>query len=213
MKRGLFEQANGGTLFLDEIGELPLEAQGILLRVLEGGRFTRMGGNTEIEINVRLIAATNRDLAAMVRDGKFREDLFHRLNVVQILVPPLRDHKSDIEQIANGYWLKQHRHRLETEQIEALKEYDYPGNVRELFNLLERASVLDQMDFSQLIREHRSMMASLGPVVKEEVPDELDAAIRLHVRRVYEKYNNNLSRTAAALNVARNTVRKYLEEA
>ena len=212
MKRGLFEQANGGTLFLDEIGELPLEAQGILLRVLEGGRFTRMGGNTEIEINVRLIAATNRDLAAMVRDGKFREDLFHRLNVVQILVPPLRDHKSDIEQIANGYWLKQHRHRLETEQIEALKEYDYPGNVRELFNLLERASVLDQMDFSQLIREHRSMMASLAPVVKEEIPDELDAAIRLHVRRVYEKYNNNLSRTAAALKAARNTVRKYLEE-
>ena len=95
-------------------------------------------------------------------------------------------------------------------QIEALKEYDYPGNVRELFNLLERASVLDQMDFSQLIREHRSMTANLVPAVKEEVPDELDAAIRLHVRRVYEKYNNNLSRSAAALNVARNTVRKYL---
>lgn len=211
-KRGLFEQANGGTLFLDEIGELPLEAQGILLRVLEGGRFTRMGGKDEIEVNVRLIVATNRDLAAMVRDGKFREDLFHRLNVIQIRVPPLREHKEDIEKIANGYWLKQHRHRLDLEQIEALMQYDYPGNVRELFNLLERASVLDQMDFSRLIGEHKQMTESLVSKVEQEIPDELNAAIRLHVRHVYEKYNNNLSRTAEALNVARNTVRKYLEE-
>ena len=212
MKRGLFEQADGGTLFLDEIGELPLEAQGILLRVLEGGRFTRMGGKDEIEVNVRLIAATNRDLAAFVRDGKFREDLFHRLNVVQIRIPPLREHKCDIVQIANGYWLKQHRHRLEPEQIEALKTYDYPGNVRELFNLLERASVLDEQDFVRLLAEHKQMTASLVPAASVEIPDELEAAIRLHVRHVYEKYNNNLSRTAAALKAARNTVRKYLEE-
>lgn len=212
MKRGLFEQADGGTLFLDEIGELPLEAQGILLRVLEGGRFIRMGGKDEIEVNVRLIAATNHDLAAFVRDGKFREDLFHRLNVVQIRIPSLREHKCDIAQIANGYWLKQHRHRLEPEQIEALKTYDYPGNVRELFNLLERASVLDEQDFTRLLTEHKQMTASLASAVTVEVPDELDAAIRLHVKHVYEKYNNNLSRAAAALKAARNTVRKYLEE-
>ena len=212
MKRGLFEQANGGTLFLDEIGELPLEAQGILLRVLEGGRFTRMGGSAEIEVNVRLLTATNRDLAGMVRDGKFREDLFHRLNVVQIRVPPLREHKCDIDQIANGYWLKQHKHRLAPEQIEALKTYDYPGNVRELFNLLERASVLDEQDFTRLLAEHKQMTASLAPKTEVEVPDELDAAIRLHVKRVYEKYNSNLSKTAEALKAARNTVRKYLEE-
>ncbi len=209
---GLFEQTDGGTLFLDEIGELPLDAQGILLRVLEGGRFTRMGGKTELEVNVRLIAATNRDLAAMVRDGKFREDLFHRLNVIQIRVPPLREHKSDIEQIANGYWLKQHRHRLEAEQIEALKQYDYPGNVRELFNLLERASVLDQMDFSRLIQEHKQMTASLRPVTEEAMPEDLDSAIRRHVRKICEKYNNNLSQSAKALGAARNTVKKYLEE-
>ncbi len=209
---GLFEMADGGTLFLDEIGELPLEAQGILLRVLEGGRFTRMGGKEEITVDVRLIAATNRDLAAMVRDGKFREDLFYRLNVVQIRVSPLREHKSDIEQIANGYWLKWHRHRLNPEQIEALKQYDYPGNVRELRNLLERASVLNQMDFAGLIAEHKEMTASLAPAVAEEIPDDLDATIRLHVKRVYEKYNSNLSRTAQALNAARNTVKKYLEE-
>ena len=211
MKRGLFELANGGTLFLDEIGELPLEAQGILLRVLEGGRFTRMGGSVEIEVNVRLLTATNRDLAGMVRDGKFREDLFYRLNVVQLRMPPLREHKSDIEQIANNYWFKRHRHRLEPEQIEILKTYDYPGNVRELFNLLERASVLDEQDFNRLLAEHKQMTASLAPKTEVEVPDELDAAIRLHVKRVYEKYNKNLSKTAEALKAARNTVRKYLE--
>ena len=147
----------------------------------------------------------------MVREGKFRGDLFHRLNVVQIRVPPLREHKCDIAQIANGYWLKQHRHRLEPEQIEALKTYDYPGNVRELFNLLERASVLDEQDFVRLLTEHKQMTASLAPAATVEIPDELDAAIRLHVKHVYEKYNNNLSKTAAALKTARNTVRKYLE--
>ena len=211
MKRGLFEIADGGTLFLDEVGELPLEAQGILLRVLESGRFTRMGGTQEIETHVRLITATNRDLAAMVRDGRFREDLFYRMNVIQLRVPPLREHKSDIEQIANGYWLKQHRRRLEPEQIEALKTYDYPGNVRELRNLLERASVLGETDFNQLLIDHRQMVSSLKSPRDEEVPDNLDAAIRRHIRRVYDKYEHNLTRTAQALDASRNTVRKYLE--
>lgn len=212
MRRGIFELANGGTLFLDEIGELPLEAQGILLRVLEEGRFTRMAGLTEIEVNVRLIAATNRDLAAMVRDGKFREDLFHRLNVVQIRVPSLREHKSDIEQIANGYWLRQHRQRLNAEQIEALMQYDYPGNVRELFNLLERASVLDEQDFARLFTEHKQMTYNLTRHMETEIPDDLETATGLHIKRVYEKYNHNLTKTAEALNAARNTVRKYLEK-
>ena len=210
-KQGLFELANGGTLFLDEVGELPLEAQGILLRVLESGRFTRMGGNKEIETNVRLITATNRDLAKMVRCGKFREDLFYRLNVIQLRVPPLREHKSDIGQIANGYWLKQHQRRLEPEQIEALKTYDYPGNVRELRNLLERASVLAETDFTKLLSEHKQMMANLAAKPNEDIPDDLDSAIRRHVRRVYDKYEHNLTRAAQALNASRNTVRKYLE--
>ena len=211
MKRGLFELADGGTLFLDEVGELPLEAQGILLRVLESGRFTRMGGAQELETHVRLITATNRDLAAMVRDGKFREDLFYRMNVIQLRVPPLREHKGDIEQIANGYWLKQHRRKLEPEQVEVLKTYDYPGNVRELRNLLERASVLGESDFTKLLSEHKKMIESLKPKPEEEIPDNLEAAVRNHVRRVYEKYERNLTRTAQALDASRNTVRKYLE--
>ena len=213
-KKGLFEIANGGTLFLDEIGEMPPEAQGVLLRVLEGGRFTRVGGTEEISVDVRLITATNRDLAELVREGKFREDLYHRLCVVQIHAPSLREHKEDIEQIANGRWLKEHHRRLDAEQIEVLKTYDYPGNVRELINILERASVLDESDFAKLLKEHKEMTAGLKPSNEknEEVPDDLDSAIRSHIKRVYEKYDRNLTRTAEALKAARNTVKKYLED-
>ena len=213
-KKGLFEIADGGTLFLDEIGEMPLEAQGVLLRVLEGGRFTRVGGTEEISTNVRLITATNRNLAEMVREGKFREDLYHRLCVVQIQSPSLRDHKEDIERIANGVWLKEHHRRLAPEQIEALKSYDYPGNVRELLNILERASVLDEMDFEKLLQEHKTLTAGLQKTqeVQEELPDELESAMRIHIKKVYEKYGKNLTKTAEALKAARNTVKKYLEE-
>lgn len=213
-KKGLFEIANGGTLFLDEIGEMPLEAQGVLLRVLEGGRFTRVGGTEEISVDVRLITATNRDLASLVREGKFREDLYHRLCVVQIHSPSLREHKEDIAEIANGRWLKEHHRRLEAEQIEVLKSYDYPGNVRELLNILERASVLDETDFAKLLAEHKAMTAGLKPPAEaeEELPDELESALRRHIRHVYEKYDHNLTRTAEALKAARNTVKKYLEE-
>ena len=213
-KKGLFEIADGGTLFLDEIGEMPLEAQGVLLRVLEGGRFTRVGGTEEISVDVRLITATNRDLAELVREGKFREDLYHRLCVVQIHAPSLREHKEDIEQIANGVWLKEHHRRLEADQIAVLKTYDYPGNVRELINVLERAIVLDESDFAKLLKEHKEMTAGLKSTseTKEEIPDELEAAVRIHVKRVYEKYDRNLTKTAEALKAARNTVKKYLED-
>lgn len=209
-RHGVFEQAHGGTLFLDEIGELPLAAQGILLRVLEGGRFARLGGKEEVEVDVRLIVATHRDLAGMVREGQFREDLFHRLNVIQIRIPPLREHRDDIAQIANGYWLKQHGRRLEPKQIDALMAYDYPGNVRELFNLLERASVMEERDFGRLLAEHQQMTASLAPKAEVKYPDNLEEMTRQHVRQVYGKYGNNLTKAAEVLGAARNTVRKYL---
>ena len=210
-KRGIFEQANGGTLFLDEIGELPLAAQGLLLRVLEGGRFTRMGEKEEVVVDVRLLAATHRNLAAMVRDGRFREDLFFRLNVIQIRVPPLREHKEDVAQIADGFWLKRHGKRLKPDQIEALMDHDYPGNVRELLNLLERASVLEVTDFARLVAEHKKMSVSLATDGEPVWPDNLEEMTRLHVRRVYDKCGKNLTKTAESLGAARNTVRKYLE--
>ena len=212
-KPGLFELADGGTLFLDEIGEMPLEAQGLLLRVLEGGRFLRMGGTEEISVDVRLVTATNRDLPRRVREGKFREDLYQRLNVVQIRIPSLREHKEDIRHIADGWWFQRHKEHLSDKQIAALLEYDYPGNVRELLNIMERAVVLGETDFSALIAEHREMNAGLAVAAaggQGGEPDELDAVIRLHVRRVYDRCGQNISRAAAALKVARNTVKKYL---
>lgn len=210
---GLFELANGGTLFLDEIGELPLEAQGLLLRVLEGGRFMRMAGREEISVDVRLITATNRNLPKRVREGKFREDLYQRLNVIQLRIPSLREHKEDIRDIADGWWLQHNKAHLAEDQIAALMEYDYPGNVRELLNLLERALVLGEKDFIALINEHKEMNAGLTDNAASELastPDEMDAVIRLHVRRIFDKYGQNLSKTAEALKVARNTVRRYL---
>lgn len=212
-KAGIFETANGGTLFLDEIGELPLEAQGLLLRVLEEGRFQRLGGNArEVEVDVRVIAATNRDLAEMVRDGKFRCDLYHRLCVVQLRVPPLREHKEDIPLIAHAYRDRNHMGGwLSPTQVEALQTYDFPGNVRELNNLLERAHVLNIDDYGELIRQHRELNAALVPQDMVEIPDDLEEAIRLHVKRVCEKYSHNITNAAKAMGVSRNTVRKYLE--
>ena len=211
---GLFLQADGGTLFLDEIGEMPIEVQSLLLRVLEGGRFMRVGGREEIKCDVRLVTATNRDLPALVRDGKFREDLYQRLNVVQLRTPSLREHMEDIPVIANAWWRKFHNNRLlREEQVAALMDYDYPGNVRELVNILDRATALEEDDFALLMREHKEMNAGLmgGLELKSgRVPDKLEDAIRLHIRRIYEKYGQNLTRAAEVLGVSRNTVRKYL---
>ena len=222
-KIGLFELANGGTLFLDEIGELPLEAQGVLLRVLEEGRFMRVGGTEEIETDVRLITATNRNLPALVREGKFREDLFMRLNVVPLRIPPLRERPEDIGAIADNWWFNHFRKHLSDEQKAALAAYTYPGNVRELLNILERAIVFKEDDFSKLIAEHRELNGDLsaggagfvsdnGKEAQDaaDVPDDLDDAIRRHVHRVFEKYARNVSKAAAALNITRTTLRKWI---
>ncbi len=211
---GLFLQADGGTLFLDEIGEMSLEVQTLLLRVLEGGRFMRVGGKDELKCDVRLITATNRDLPRLVCEGKFREDLYQRLNVVQIRTPSLREHKEDIPVIANAWWRKYHSNRtLTEEQLAALMGYDYPGNVRELINILDRATALEEGDFALLMREHKEMNAGLaGGMAPGRVPDRLEDAVRIHVRRVYEKYRQNRTRAAEALDISRNTLAKYLGE-
>ena len=146
-KAGLFEEADGGTLFLDEVGELPLALQAKLLRVLQEGRLRRVGDNTEISVDVRVIAATLRDLPAAVAAGEFREDLFYRLVVVPISIPPLRARREDISQLAR-FFLVRHGQRhgktvaLADDAIAALCAQPWPGNVRELENILERALVL-----------------------------------------------------------------------
>ncbi len=210
---GLFSLANGGTLFLDEIGELPPEAQGLLLRVLQEGRFMRLGGHEEIHTDVRLITATNRDLPEQVRRGVFRLDLYERLSVVLLRIPPLRERMEDLAAIADGWWLRNHKRHLTTTQLDALCSYNWPGNVRELQNLLERATVLGESDFRSLMDEHKALNAALfssPDSASTDIPDDLAAATRLHVRRVLAKCDGNITRAASLLHVTRNTVRKYL---
>ncbi len=147
-KKGLFEMANGGTLFLDEIGTMPLDTQAKILRVLQDRRFMHLGGTQEIQVDVRIITATNVDLREAVRQGKFREDLFYRLDVIRFELPPLRARREDIPALAN-FFLRRYSDEnelpprtLSPEALRALVDYDWPGNVRELENVMERGVVL-----------------------------------------------------------------------
>jgi DNA-binding NtrC family response regulator len=149
---GRFEQCDGGTLFLDEIGDMPLSIQSKLLRVLQDGTFSRVGGNQTITTDVRIVAATNKNLESEVADKKFREDLFYRLNVVRLHLPPLRGRREDIKLLAE-YFLKRlaaQKHKpqlqLSREAVELLESYPWPGNVRELENTIQRAAVLATSD-------------------------------------------------------------------
>jgi formate hydrogenlyase transcriptional activator len=149
-REGRFELAHGGTLFLDEIGEMPLETQAKLLRVLQDGMVDRLGGKQPVRVDVRVIAATNRDLPAAVKDGAFRADLFYRLNVFPIGVPPLRNRPEDIPLLVR-HFLKQYCVKLgrsckdiDQESLERLIRYTWPGNVRELENVIERAMILSR---------------------------------------------------------------------
>jgi two-component system response regulator HydG len=155
-KIGKFQYAEGGTLFLDEIGEIPPSMQVKLLRVLQEKKFTPVGSNREIEMNVRIVAATNRNLEAMIKDGSYREDLFYRLNVLPIQLPPLRDRKNDIEALAKYFMdrFNQRYHKnvkgLSEETLNALKIHRWPGNIRELENVMEHAFVLENSDMINL---------------------------------------------------------------
>lgn len=216
-REGIFEIADGGTLFLDEIGELPLPAQGVLLRILEEGRFFRMGGKTEISVNVRVLAATNRNLVEMVAKGEFREDLYYRLAVVELQSPPLRERKDDIRRIADSRWTKLGHGLLTDEQAAALASYDWPGNVRELMNLLERANVFETADFTGLINDARRRMAPLSQKRisndEKQLPNNLDKAMALHAKRVYDACGQSTGYAANELGISANTLRKYLLEA
>lgn len=147
-RTGLVEAAHGGTLFLDEIGELPLEAQARLLRVLQEGKIRRVGAVSEQTVDIRLVAATHRDLKAMAQQGKFREDLYYRLHVIALQLPPLRERGNDIIEIANALLERQCRHlqrqplQFSAQALSAISQYQWPGNVRELENAIERAVIL-----------------------------------------------------------------------
>ena len=180
-KKGLFEVADEGTIFLDEISELPLLMQVKLLRVLQDKEFKRVGGTEDIRVDVRIIAATNKDLEEAVKEKRFREDLFYRLNVIQIKLPPLRDRKEDVQILANHFLQKYSQElskpisKISPEALQILLNYEYPGNVRELQNIIERAVALES---SQELTPHNlSSYLSEQPLLRKgpidiEIPNE-----------------------------------------
>jgi two-component system response regulator AtoC len=200
-KSGLFEDADGGTMFLDEIGELPLALQSKLLRVLQDGEIRRVGDTASIRVDVRLIAATLRDLADDVREGRFREDLYYRLNVLPVTVPPLRERTEDIPALAR-FFAQRHsaRHQLgEVElsdvAIEALVRQPWPGNVRELENVIERAVVLSDVPTSG--RDPRVIDVDyLGTVMNVQVPPAAPDAGALSIKKATREIEQDLIRRA-----------------
>jgi two-component system response regulator AtoC len=219
---GRFEQAVGGTLFLDEIGEIDSNVQVKLLRALDPGIFERVGGNQSIQADVRLIAATNRDLAALVREGKFREDLYYRLNVVQIRVSPLRERKEDIPLLANTF-LKEICERdgkafrpLSPEAMEALLRYDWPGNVRELKGAIDSGVTLatgNQITVRDLPLTVRGASGGLAPRegANQDLVNIHDNEIRL-IMRALDECGGNRTEAAKKLGISRRTLHRRLKE-
>ncbi|MCK4414343.1 MAG: sigma-54-dependent Fis family transcriptional regulator [Candidatus Eisenbacteria sp.] len=214
-RRGRFELADGGTLFLDEIGDLSPKAQVDLLRVLQESKFTRIGGTREVSVDVRIVAATNRDLRQMVKEGQFREDLFYRFNVVSIELPPLRERGDDIVLLAQRF-LREFASKtnkpikgFSNEALAIIRGYDWPGNVRELENAVERAFVVvkgeviksNHLPFNIRSREEQADSRSLKAVEKH------------HIRRVLAETGWNISQAAKALEIDRvtlyNKIKKY----
>ena len=214
-KAGRFELANNGTLFLDEVGDIPLELQPKLLRALQEHEFERLGGTRTIKVDVRLVAATNRDLAQMINDRQFRTDLYYRLSVFPISMPPLRERADDIPKLVRYFTQKYARlmnRRIETipaETMEALVRYGWPGNVRELENLVERAVIVSRGPSLQIpLTEVRAAPETAVPVTLQE-------AEREHIRRVLEKSSwvvGGANGAAARLGMKRTTLQSKMKK-
>src|SRR3954471_13052811 len=189
---GRFEQAEGGTLFLDEIGDMPMDAQTRLLRVLQQGEYTMVGGRSSIKTNVRIVAATHRDLSQMIRQGLFREDLYYRLNVVPIRLPPLRERIDDVPDLLRHFFKIGEREGLPFKQVDAaamerLKRHRWPGNVRELENLVRRlAALYPQETITASIVEQELATPDAMPLEGETLADEtLSASVERHMTRYF----------------------------
>jgi len=240
-KLGKFEAAAGGTLFLDEIGDMSLSLQGKLLRVLQEREFERVGGTEPIKTDVRVIAATHHNLEKMVRENRFREDLFYRLNVIQINIPPLRKRKDDVVPLAEHFLRKYREGKGVTAQsftpetLKALRAYDWPGNVRELENAVQRAVTLSQGDKifpdalpPQVFRPGRGVTISFESFLEEKLADLVERLGGLDQGDIYDlvmqrvekplithvlrKTEGNQVRAASLLGINRNTLRKKIKE-
>ncbi len=220
-KVGLFEQASGSTLFLDEVGDLKRDLQVKLLRTLQEREIMRVGGNERIKVDVRIIAATNQDLERAVREGRFREDLYYRLNVIPIVLPPLRERRTDIPLLVEHFMKKygaDGKRTMGDKTLNALVAYDWPGNVRELESVIERALLLAEgeeivpSDLPAAVRAGLSVPR--GPLTLEipEAGIDLEAVERSFVLRALEKAEGNVSRAARLLGLTRRTMQYRLEK-
>lgn len=212
-KVGHFEYADGGTIFLDEVGELPASVQAKLLRFLQERQFTRLGGVEPVRVDVRVIAATNRDLEREVREGRFREDLFYRLNVFPIELPPLRERKEDIPLLVEHFLRQRNRPPdvVSPEAMEALLAYDWPGNVRELENVIERALILAG---EGRITPDLLPFGRPKPGAKVELPDEgvnLEEVERELITQALEKAGWNKAKAAKLLGITRRRLYSRME--
>ncbi|HEY2676055.1 MAG TPA: sigma-54 dependent transcriptional regulator [Steroidobacteraceae bacterium] len=201
-RAGRFEAANGGTLFLDEIGDLPLAGQVKLLRVLETGQYEMLGSSKTRTAHVRILSATNADLPALIREGRFREDLYYRLNVIDIAVPPLADRPADILPLARHFLGDQLQ--LSEDAANALQTHDWPGNVRELRNSIERAKLLAR----------DSLVAAVDlnlPTVQRAAPREADHFSREALETSLREAGGNISRAAQSLGLSRQALYRRLE--
>jgi two-component system nitrogen regulation response regulator NtrX len=222
---GKFEQADGGTLFLDEVGDMSLAAQAKVLRVLQDGVVTRLGGSKAISVDVRVLAATNKALEAEIAEGRFREDLFYRLNVVPIHVPPLRERREDIPSLV-AHFIETLTKRegvapksIAPEAVQRLQEMDWPGNVRELRNTIERLLILSGAtritadDVSRLVGGTRSGgEVGLGSLLECKTFEEFKhAAERAFLLGKLREYDWNVSETARGLDMPRSNLYKKIE--
>lgn len=216
-KKGLFEEANNGTIFLDEIGEMGLDLQAKLLRVLETGEFMRVGESKPTKVNVRIIAATNRNLQTEIEQGHFREDLFYRISVFQIQLPPLRERNMDIELLTHHFLqltaLKTNKKvkHVSNEYLEGLKQHRWNGNIRELKNVIERSVILcdDALTFEDLPIELQNPFTQKDKTLSAF---ELASAEKLHIQKVLNYTNGNKTKTAELLGIALTTLYRKISE-
>lgn len=221
-KKGKFELANNGTIFLDEIGDMPMNVQAKLLRVLQERELDKVGGERSMEINVRVISATNRDLPLLINEGNFRKDLFYRLNVIPIYIPPLRERREDIPEIISKRWEKlQQKHGiyhkwLGESALQVLQEFPWPGNERELVNILERAMTIVIQE--EITGEHIQMCLMGGKNPPKFFPssshtnlnDLLQSTEKFAITSALARTNNNKSKAAEILGITRSLLYKRM---
>lgn len=216
MRVGLFEHAKDGVMFLDEIGEMSLDLQAKLLRVIQERQFRRIGGNKVIEFDALLVAATNKDLKLEVEKGSFRKDLYYRLNIVPITIPPLRERKADLEALTQ-HFIKHYNalfgksvQTVTRDLMERFMEYDWPGNVRELKNIIERLMIFSESD--ELTSVELPYEISSPKQQSDSAYTELERAEQEAVLRALSEYGWNITRAAESLSISRLTLRRKIDK-